>query len=97
MIGGDYGEARSVKKKIDAINLGAYKNRFRIVIRDDNPGLVEYIGKIDSISDCFRCLGIRRNERFLGAVHEVKANLQRRTTVRLSGGSRVGFNCNHIR
>src|SRR5690242_11316810 len=51
---------------------------------------------IGPLSDDFGSFGIGLDERLRGAVHEVKADLQRRTTIRLSRRSRVGFNCNHI-
>ena len=44
MIRQDSGVARTVKNQINAVDLSTDKNRLRIVICDDNPGLVEQIG-----------------------------------------------------
>src|SRR5882762_10583552 len=69
---------RTVKNQINAVDLSADKNGFRIIIGDDNPGLGEQKSRMDLISDAFRQLAVALDECLFGAIHEVKADLQRR-------------------
>ncbi len=96
IISGDFGEFQSIKNQINAVDLSADKNGFRIILRDNNAGLVEQIGQVGSLSDCFGNFGIRLDERFLGAVHELKADLQRGTAALHLGRSCIGFYGIHI-
>jgi len=50
---------------------------------------------IDSMENDVCRLGIGLDKDFFRAIHEVKADLQRRTTARLLWRSRVGCKCNH--
>src|SRR5260370_39548127 len=98
MIGRHSVETWTVKNQINAVNVRADKYRLRIVICYHNPSLIEQIGQagqIDSLSRCFRSLGIGLHERFPRAVHKEKANLQRTTAASLHRSSFAGLRRDH--
>src|SRR5258708_3213940 len=93
-------KAAPFKDEVNPVDLRADKDGFRIVIRNDNPGLAEQmmklIGWIDSLQDEFRRLGVVLDEGLLGTVHEFKADLKRGTAAANFRRTDVGFNCDHI-
>jgi hypothetical protein len=89
------GETIPFEEEVDAVDVRADEDGFGIVISNNDSRLAEQKSRVDSLQDIFRSPDVVLDESFLGPVHELQADFQRRTRAARFQKMFICFYCNH--